>query len=150
MTRTVFILNGPNLNLLGQREPSTYGAATLDDIAARCRKRAAALGLETDFRQTNAESQLVDWIQEAGDAACGAILNAGAYTHTSVAIHDAIRAVDLPVIEVHLTNIHAREAFRQRSYVAPVARGTICGLGALGYELALEALAGEPDQRATD
>ncbi|QPC44743.1 type II 3-dehydroquinate dehydratase [Kaustia mangrovi] len=150
MTRTVFILNGPNLNLLGRREPATYGAETLDDIAGRCRRRADALGLEVDFRQTNAEGTLVDWIHEAGDKAFAAILNAGAYTHTSVAIHDAIRAVALPVIEVHLSNIHNRESFRHVSYIAPVARGIICGLGPVGYELALEALAGQQDNRATD
>jgi 3-dehydroquinate dehydratase-2 len=138
---TVFILNGPNLNLLGVREPATYGYDTLADVEERCLARAAALDLAIDFRQTNHEGQLVDWIQEAREAADGIILNAGAFTHTSVAILDALNAADLPVIEVHLSNIFRRENFRHHSYVSLAARGVICGLGPQGYELALEALA---------
>ncbi len=137
---TVFVLNGPNLNLLGVREPEIYGRTTLSDIEDRCRARAAALGLGIDFRQTNHEGQLVDWIQEARTAA-GIVLNAGALTHTSVAILDALGAAGVPVIEVHLSNIFRREAFRHHSYVSSVAAGVICGLGAHGYELALEAIA---------
>ena len=142
MAATVFILNGPNLNLLGKREPALYGTGTLADIEALCAKRAKDLGLKIDFRQDNREGILVDWIQEAGDKAAGIVLNAGAYTHTSIAIHDAIRGSGVPVIEVHLSNIFAREAFRHHSYVSPVAAGVICGLGPQGYALALEALAG--------
>ncbi len=140
--KTIFVLNGPNLNLLGKREPSIYGTATLDDIAADCRKTGADLGLDVDFRQSNHEGDLVTWIQEAGAGAAGIVLNAGAYTHTSIAIHDAIRAAaPVPVVEVHLSNIHARESFRHVSKVAPHAVGMICGFGPLGYELALRALA---------
>src|SRR4051812_441841 len=138
---TVFILNGPNLNLLGVREPATYGYDTLADVEERCLARAAALDLTIDFRQTNHEGQLVDWIQEAREAADGIVLNAGALTHTSVATLDALNAADLPVIEVHLSNIFRRERFRHHSYVSLAARGVICGLGPQGYELALEALA---------
>jgi len=138
---TVFVLNGPNLNLLGVREPSVYGRDTLADIEARCQVRAKALDLDIDFRQTNHEGQLVDWIQEARQAADGIVLNAGALTHTSVAVLDALSAAALPVIEVHLSNIFRREAFRHHSYVSLAASGVICGLGAHGYELALEAVA---------
>jgi 3-dehydroquinate dehydratase-2 len=137
----VFILNGPNLNLLGVREPSIYGRDTLGDIEERCTARAAALGLEIDFRQTNHEGQLVDWIQEARESADGIILNAGALTHTSVALLDALSAAELPVIEVHLSNIFRRESFRHHSYVSLAANGVICGLGARGYELALDGIA---------
>jgi 3-dehydroquinate dehydratase-2 len=139
---TVFILNGPNLNLLGVRDPSIYGRDTLGDIEERCAARAAALGLEIDFRQSNHEGQLVDWIQEARESADGIILNAGALTHTSVALLDALSAAELPVIEVHLSNIFRRESFRHHSYVSLVANGVICGFGAKGYELALDAIAG--------
>jgi 3-dehydroquinate dehydratase-2 len=136
----VFILNGPNLNLLGVREPPVYGRDTLGDIEERCTARAAALGLEIDFRQSNHEGQLVDWIQEARESADGIVLNAGALTHTSVALLDALSAADLPVIEVHLSNIFRRESFRHHSYVSLAANGVICGLGAQGYELALDAI----------
>ena len=138
---TVFILNGPNLNLLGVREPATYGYDTLADVEQRCLVRARAVDLTIEFRQTNHEGQLVDWIHEAREAADGIVINAGALTHTSVAILDALNAADLPVIEVHLSNIFRREAFRHHSYVSFAARGVICGLGPHGYELALEALA---------
>ena len=138
---TVFVLNGPNLNLLGVRDPAIYGHDTLADIEARCLARAAALDLQIEFRQTNHEGQLVDWIQEARESADGIVLNAGAFTHTSVAVLDALAAAGLPVIEVHLSNIFRRERFRHRSYVSLAATGVICGLGAQGYELALEALA---------
>jgi 3-dehydroquinate dehydratase II len=138
---TVFVLNGPNLNLLGVRDPSIYGRDTLGDIEERCTARAAALGLEIDFRQSNHEGQLVDWIQEACESADGIILNAGALTHTSVALLDALSAAELAVIEVHLSNIFRRESFRHHSYVSLAANGVICGLGAQGYELALDAIA---------
>ena len=138
---TIFVLNGPNLNLLGVRDPSIYGHDTLADIEERCLARAAAHGLEIDFRQTNHEGQLLVWIQEARESADGIILNAGALTHTSVALFDALSAADLPVIEVHLSNIFRREQFRHQSFVSLAAKGVICGLGAHGYELALEALA---------
>ena len=138
---TVFVLNGPNLNLLGVRDPSVYGHDTLGDIEERCTARAAALDLEIDFRQTNHEGQLVDWIQEARETAEGIILNAGALTHTSVAVLDALFAAGLPVIEVHLSNIFRRESFRHHSYVSLAANGVICGLGAKGYELAVDAIA---------
>ena len=147
----VFILNGPNLNLLGVRDPSVYGHDTLADIEERCLARAAALNLQIDFRQTNHEGQLVDWVQEARESAEGIVLNAGALTHTSVAVLDALSAAGLPIIEVHLSNIFRRESFRHHSYVSLVANGVICGLGAPGYELALEAIAslieGESDER---
>jgi 3-dehydroquinate dehydratase II len=137
---TVFVLNGPNLNLLGVRDPAIYGRDTLADIEERCLARAAALQLEIDFRQTNHEGQLVDWIQEARESADGIILNAGAFTHTSLALLDALSAAELPVIEVHLSNVFRREKFRHHSYVSLAASGVICGLGAQGYELALEAI----------
>lgn len=140
--KTVFVLNGPNLNMLGKREPGIYGSKTLDDIEAECRKAAPALKLAIDFRQSNHEGDLVSWIQESGTAAAGVVINAGAYTHTSIAIHDAIAAIaPTPVVEVHLSNIHARETFRHKSLVAPHALGMVCGFGSLGYTLALQALA---------
>jgi len=140
MSAAIYVLNGPNLNRLGTREPSTYGTATLADIERLCRDVGEDLDLDIDFRQTNHEGVLVDWIQEAGDIAQGLVINPAAYTHTSVALHDAIRAVQIPTVEVHLSNVHAREAFRHRSYVSPVALGVICGFGPTGYRLALEAL----------
>ena len=142
MAPLVYILNGPNLNLLGQREPETYGALTLADIEQRCAEAAARLGLDIDFRQRNGEGALVEDIHEAISAGAEAIIiNAAAYTHTSVAIHDALRAFDGLIVEVHLSNIHAREDFRHKSFIAPLADGIIMGLGADGYELALRALA---------
>ncbi|WP_439532635.1 type II 3-dehydroquinate dehydratase [Polymorphobacter sp.] len=139
----VMVLNGPNLNLLGSREPEIYGHDTLDTIAEALEAQAETLGLEIDLRQSNHEGHLVDWLQEAGSRGCLAvILNAGALTHTSIAIHDAIKAINVPVIEVHLSNPQARERFRHKSWIAPVARGSICGFGARGYALALDAAAG--------
>ena len=140
MTATIFVLNGPNLNLLGTREPDIYGATTLGDVENACRAAAAPHKLDVDFRQSNSEGELVDWIQEAGGSAAGLIVNAGAYTHTSVALLDALKAADIPIIEVHLSNIFAREPFRHHSYVSPAATGVICGLGAVGYELAIDAI----------
>ncbi|RZM11123.1 MAG: type II 3-dehydroquinate dehydratase [Sphingomonas sp.] len=142
VTATVFVLNGPNLNLLGTREPEIYGDETLDDIAGMLEDRARELDLEIDMRQSNHEGHLVDWIQEAqARGAKAVILNAGAFTHTSVAVHDAIKGVTTPVIEVHLSNPHKRESFRHVSLVGQAAKGTIAGFGALSYLLALEAVA---------
>jgi len=139
---TIYVLNGPNLNLLGTREPEIYGSTTLDDIAGALEDRARTLGVRVDMRQSNHEGHLVDWLHEAqAEGARAVILNAGAYTHSSIAIHDAIKAIATPVIEVHLSNPHARESFRHRSFVAKAARGSIAGFGALGYELALDAAA---------
>ncbi len=139
---TIYVLNGPNLNLLGTREPEIYGSETLDEIAGALEDRARELGQMIDMRQSNHEGHLIDWLHEASAAGAKAvILNAGAYTHTSVALHDAVKAITVPVFEVHLSNPYAREPFRHRSYVAPVARGTITGLGSLGYLLALDAAA---------
>ena len=141
MAKLIFVLNGPNLNLLGTREPAVYGRDTLADVKARTVARADKLGLSVDFRQTNREGELVDWIQEAKSKAKGIIINAGGYTHTSVAILDALQAVELPAVEVHLSNIFRREAFRHHSYISGGVKGVICGFGAKGYELAVEALA---------
>jgi len=137
----IYVLNGPNLNLLGQREPEIYGHDTLASIEALCNAKAKSLGLDIDFRQTNIEGELVNHIHEARTKAQGIVINAGAYTHTSVALHDAVKAVGLPTIEVHLSNVYKREAFRHHSYLSPVAEGVICGFGPQSYELALEGLA---------
>ncbi len=141
MPKPIFVLNGPNLNLLGVREPSVYGAETLEDVRRRTEERAKTLGVGIDFRQSNLEGELVTWIQEARQQASGIILNAAAYTHTSIAILDALTAAEKPVIELHLSNVFRREGFRHHSYVAPAARGVICGFGPKGYELAVEAMA---------
>ncbi len=138
---TIVILNGPNLNLLGVREPATYGTETLADIEEACLERGAELGLTIEFRQSNHEGALVDWIQEARETAHGIIINPGGYTHSSVAILDALRATELPVIEVHISNIFRRESYRARSYISQAAVGIISGLGGHGYVLALEAMA---------
>ncbi len=140
MAAKVLILNGPNLNMLGKREPGIYGAATLDDIEIAAAARATSHGLEIDFRQSNIEGELVTWIQEAMDDAAGLIINAGALTHTSVALHDAVRASGLPMIEVHISNVYAREEFRHKSYLSPIANGVICGFGVDSYLLAIEAM----------
>ena len=141
MAASIMILNGPNLNLLGERQPEVYGSTTLDDIQKICESRAKSLGYGLSFRQTNSEGELVDWLHEAKRSFAGVIINAGAYTHTSIALMDAIASIELPVIEVHLSNIHAREEFRHVSYISKVALGQICGFGANGYELAIDALA---------
>jgi len=140
MSHKVLILNGPNLNLLGKREPEIYGSQTLKDVEDLCVQNAKGLDLSIDFRQSNSEGTLVDWIQEARESFDGIIINPAAYTHTSVAILDALQAVDKPVIEVHLSNIHKREEFRHTSFVSKTATGVICGLGVDGYDLALQAI----------
>lgn len=140
MTKPVYILNGPSLDMLGTREPEIYGSDTLGDIEAMCQNRARELGLEIVFRQSHREGELVEWILEAREAACGIILNAAAYTHSSVALMDAIISSELPVVEVHLSNLFKREKFRHHSFITPVAVGMICGFGASGYLLALEGL----------
>ena len=142
---SVLVLNGPNLNLLGTREPAVYGSATLADVEELCRQEAARLGLDLDFRQSNWEGQLVDWVHEAGAAVragtcIGAVFNPGAYTHTSVALRDAIEGSSLPVVELHISNVHSREEFRHHSYVSPVARGVVIGFGVSGYPLAIAGL----------
>ncbi len=138
----IYVLNGPNLNLLGSREPAVYGSDTLDDIAAKLTAQALELGVVVDLRQSNHEGHLIDWLHEASARGAKAIiLNAGGYTHTSVALRDAVAAIATPVIEVHISNPHAREPFRHTSLIAPVARGSIVGFGTLGYALALDAAA---------
>jgi 3-dehydroquinate dehydratase II len=141
MAKPIYVLNGPTLNMLGTREPEIYGTQTLADVEAMTAERATALGHDIDFRQSNSEGQLVDWILEARTKASGIVLNGAAYTHTSVAMMDAISASELPVVEVHISNIFKREEFRHHSYVSPVSLGVICGLGPIGYVLAVEALA---------
>ena len=141
LARIVYVLNGPNLNLLGQREPEIYGSETLADVEADCRRLGAELGLEIRFHQSNAEHQIIDWIHAARTEAAGIVINPAAFTHTSVAILDALKACACPVIEVHLSNVHAREAFRHHSYVSPVAAAIIVGCGTQGYRFALERLA---------
>ena len=141
----IWVLNGPNLNLLGTREPAIYGSATLADVETTCRQAAKAHGADVDFRQSNHEGALIDWLHEAGRGPAGetlgVVLNAGAYTHTSVAIGDAIKAVSVPVIEVHLSNVHAREPFRHHSYLSPACAGIVVGFGVAGYALAIDGLA---------
>jgi 3-dehydroquinate dehydratase-2 len=138
----IYVLNGPNLNLLGLREPEIYGTDTLDDIGERLEQRAKELGVTIDMRQSNHEGHLIDWLHEANASGAKAVLlNAGGFTHTSVALHDAIKSIQVPVIEVHLSNPHARESFRHRSFVGIAAKASIAGFGALGYELALDAAA---------
>lgn len=141
MGKRILVLNGPNLNLLGNRETSIYGAASHADLEALCVSTSAGLGLSCDVRQSNHEGELVDWIQAARRTADGIVINPAAYSHTSVAIPDALRAVALPVVEVHLSNIHQREVYRHHSYVSAVAIGVICGMGITGYRFAIEALA---------
>ena len=139
--RTVVVLNGPNLNLLGEREPEIYGSDTLADVEARCRDVAVSHGLALDFRQSNHEGDLVDAIHEVRDSAAGVVVNAAGYSHTSVAIRDALATVEGPVIEVHISNVHTRERFRQHSYISAVADGVIVGCGVQGYEFAIERIA---------
>ena len=141
MSNTIFVLNGPNLNMLGVREPEVYGRDTLDDVRKRVEGRARTLGIGIDFRQSNIEGELIGWVQEARGKASGIVLNAGSLTHTSIGLLDALAAAELPVVEVHLSNIFRRESFRQHSYVSLAAKGLICGFGAKGYELAIEAMA---------
>jgi 3-dehydroquinate dehydratase-2 len=141
MAKPIYVLNGPNLNLLGSREPEVYGHETLEDLRLRCEKKAASLGLTVDFRQSNHEGELVAWIQEARKDGAGLIVNAGALTHTSIAMLDALLASSIPTVEVHLSNIFTREPFRHHSYISRAAKGVICGFGPQGYELAIEALA---------
>lgn len=149
MLKPVFVLNGPNLNMLGKREPAVYGSASLEDLRALTEAHARAKGIDIDFRQTNHEGELVEWVQAARDAASGIILNAGAYTHTSIALLDAIKSAERPVVEVHLSNIFAREAFRHHSYVSMVAVGVICGFGVNGYLLAIDAISEHIARMAT-
>jgi 3-dehydroquinate dehydratase II len=142
MAETIYILNGPNLNLLGTREPELYGSATLKDVEALCRKTAQAHGFGIEFRQSNREGELIDWIHEArAKKAAGIIINAAGYSHSSVSIHDALLAANAPVVEVHITNIHARESFRQHSFIAMAAKASLCGFGIEGYALAIAGLA---------
>lgn len=145
--KTVFVLNGPNLNLLGTREPQVYGSQTLADVQALCERTCVTHGFALDFRQTNAEGTLVDWLHEAGrlqaaGTLAGVVLNAGAYTHTSVALHDAIKGTGITLVELHISNVHAREAFRHHSYISPAARAVMAGFGVNGYALAIAGLAG--------
>jgi 3-dehydroquinate dehydratase-2 len=142
---SILVLNGPNLNLLGTRKPEVYGSTTLADVESMCRQEAEKLGLELVFRQSNSEGQLIDWIHETGAEvkagnSIGAVFNPGAFTHTSVALHDAIEGASLPVIELHISNVHKREEFRHHSYISPVARGIIVGFGVAGYALAIQGL----------
>ncbi len=137
----VAVLNGPNLNMLGLRQPHLYGRATLDDVEQLCAEAAESLGLAIDFRQTNGEGELISWVQECRERAAGIVINPGGYSHTSIALMDGLLSTDLPVIEVHVTNIHRREVFRHLSYVSKAATGVICGLGVRGYALALTAMA---------
>jgi 3-dehydroquinate dehydratase-2 len=144
--KTILVLNGPNINLLGRREPAVYGHQTIADVEQLCREACQARGYALDFRQSNHEGELIDWVHEAGLAEAegrlaGAVFNAGAYTHTSIALHDAIKGAELSVIELHISNVHAREAFRHQSWISPVAQGVMFGFGIRGYVLAIEAIA---------
>ena len=138
MNPVIFVLNGPNLNLLGKRQPDIYGSETLADVEADCRRVAGEIGLAVDFRQTNAESELIDWIHEARDKAAGIVINPAAFTHTSVAVRDALAACECPILEVHISNIHRREEFRHHSFVSGVVTGVVCGFGTQGYGFALQ------------
>jgi 3-dehydroquinate dehydratase-2 len=138
--KPIHVINGPNLNLLGRREPAVYGSDTLKDVEDRCHAHAKRLGANIVFRQSNSEGELVNWIHDARDTASGIAINAGAYTHTSIALHDALKAADIPAVELHLSNIHKREAFRHHSYLAAAVNGVICGFGVNSYELAISAL----------
>jgi 3-dehydroquinate dehydratase-2 len=140
MPISILVLNGPNLNLLGTRQPEVYGSTTLADVEAMCADKARTLGIEIDFRQSNHEGTLVDWIHQAKGKHDGILINAGAYTHTSIALHDAIASVELPVAEVHISNIHKREEFRHLSYISKVSVGMICGFGTYGYLMGIDAL----------
>jgi 3-dehydroquinate dehydratase II len=148
MSRLVYVLNGPNLNLLGKREPTIYGHDTLADIETACRRAAAELKLEIAFHQSNREYEIIDWIHEARERAVGIVINPAAFSHTSIAILDALAACEFPIIEVHLSNVHKREPFRQHSYVSSVAAGVIAGFGAQGYTLALQRVARLIDEKA--
>src|ERR1700720_3109845 len=148
MSRIVYVLNGPNLNLLGKRQPHIYGHETLADVEADCRKLATELGLELRFHQSNREYEIVDWVHEAREIAAGIVINPAAFTHTSVAILDALNTFDAPIIEVHISNVHKREAFRHHSYVSSRADGVIAGFGTQGYQLALQGLARLIDETA--
>ncbi|HEY7243327.1 MAG TPA: type II 3-dehydroquinate dehydratase [Xanthobacteraceae bacterium] len=151
MAQTAYVLNGPNLNLLGTREPEIYGRATLEDVEMLCREAAKRHGFDIEFRQSNHEGEMVEWVHEAAaKGAAGILINAGAYTHTSIALRDAIAAVSLPVIEVHISNIFARESFRHESRIAPVAKATLCGFGVSGYALALAGLSALVTARAPE
>jgi len=141
MNPIVYVLNGPNLNLLGKRQPEIYGRETLADLESECRRTAGELGLDIEFRQTNAESQLIDWIHEARGRAAGIVINPAAFTHTSVAVLDALSTCEFPILEVHISNIHQREEFRHHSFVSRVAAGVISGFGTQGYALAIQRLA---------
>ncbi|MGC6471338.1 MAG: type II 3-dehydroquinate dehydratase [Parvibaculales bacterium] len=143
MSKAIYIINGPNLNLLGKREPEIYGTTTLADIETMCIGEAEKIGKTVSFHQSNDEGKLVDLIQEARQDACALVINAGAYTHTSVAILDALQTLAIPIIEVHLSNIFSREEFRHHSYISPVARGVICGFGATGYSMAIQSLSSD-------
>jgi 3-dehydroquinate dehydratase-2 len=147
MSRLVYLLNGPNLNLLGKRQPAIYGHETLADVESECRAVAAELRLEIEFRQSNAEHQLIDWIHEARERAGGLVINPAAFTHTSIAILDALATCEFPIIEVHISNVHNREAFRHHSYVSTIASGVIAGFGTQGYPLALQRIARLMDEK---
>jgi 3-dehydroquinate dehydratase-2 len=148
MPAPIFVLNGPNLNMLGKREPAIYGTATLEDVRRVVEEHAAARGVAADFRQTNQEGELIEWIHEARERASGIVLNAGAYTHTSIALFDALKSAERPVVEVHLSNIFSRESFRHHSYVAMAALGVICGFGVRGYTMAIDALVDHLQKKA--